>query len=63
MQICSEMFVRMLAVHCDKNNGNEITMNQATKINETKNVIFGPLLWETFLSIKAEVGMFTKLST
>ena len=34
---------------------------QARKIKEIRNVIFGLQLWETFLSGKAEVGMFTKL--
>ena len=49
------MFVRILAVYCDQNNSNEITMNgyQARKINEIRNVIFGLQLWETFLSVNA----------
>ena len=46
----------------DQNNSYQITMNgyQARKIKEIRNVIFGLQLWETFLSGKAEVGMFTK---
>ena len=32
---------------------------QARKINEMRNMIFGRQLWETFLSVKAEVEMFT----
>ena len=36
---------------------------QARKIIEMRNIIFGPQLWETFLSVNAEVGLFTKLST
>ena len=57
------MFVRMLTVHCDQNNSYEITINgfQGRKINEIRNVRLP--LWETFLSIKAEVWMFTKLNT
>ena len=49
----------------DQNNSYQITMNgyQARKITEIRNVIFGLQLWETFLRVKAEVGMFTKLST
>ena len=49
------MFVRILAVYCDQNNSNKITMNgyQARKINEIRNVIFGLQLWETFLSVNA----------
>ena len=35
---------------------------QARKINEIIYIIFCLQLWEIFLSIKAEVGMFTKLS-
>ena len=60
-----EMFVRMLTVHCDQNNSYEITINgfQVRNINEIRNAIFGCPLWETLLSVKAEVGMFTKLST
>ena len=59
------MFVRMLAVHSDQNDSYELTMSgyQARKINEIRNVIFGLQLWEAFLSVKAEVGMFIKLST
>ena len=55
----------MLAVHCDQNNIYEITMNgyQARQINEIRDVIFGLQIWENFLSIKAEVGMFTRLGT
>ena len=57
--------VRMLAVNCDQSDSYEITMNgyQTRKINEIRNVIFGLQLWDTFLSVKAEVGMFTKLIT
>ena len=60
-----EMFLIMLAVHCDQNSSNEINMNgyQARKINETRTVIFGLQPWETFHRVKVEVGMFTKLST
>ena len=59
------MFVRMLAVHSDQNDSYELTMSgyQARKINEIRNVNFGLQLWEAFLSVKAEVGMFIKLST
>ena len=38
----------MLTVHCDQNNSYEITINgfQVRKINEIRNVIFGPKnLW------------------
>ena len=43
----------------------EITMNgySARKINDIRNVIFGFQPWETFHIVKAEVGVFTKLST
>ena len=60
-----EMFVRMLTVNCDQNSSSEIIINgfQVRKINEIRNVIFGLQLWETFLSLEGEVGMFTKLST
>ena len=34
---------------------------QAREINEIRNVIFSFQLWDTFLSVKTEVGMFTKL--
>ena len=39
----TEMFVRMLTVHCDQNNSYEITINgfKVRKINEIRNVIFG----------------------
>ena len=59
------MFVRILNVLCDQNNSYEITISgfQVRKINEIRNVIFGPRYGETFLSVKAEVGMFTKWST
>ena len=48
-----------------KNNSYEITINgyQARKINKIRYVIFRFQLLEAFLSVKAEVGMFTKLST
>lgn len=46
-----EMFVRKLAVLGDEK-----------KIKTIKNVIFGFLVWETFLGFKANVGMSTKLS-
>ena len=38
------MFVRMLTVHCDQNNSYEITIIgfQVRKINEIRNIIFGP---------------------
>ena len=45
------MFVRTLAAPSDQNNSYEI-----------RNVIFSLQLWATFLSVKAKVGMFTKLS-
>ena len=53
------IFVRILAVHSDQNNSYEITMNghQGRKINEIRDVVFYFQLWETFLSIMAEVGM------
>ena len=59
------MFVRILAVYCDQNNSNEITMNgyQARKINEIRNAIFSLQLGETFLSVNAEAEMFSKYST
>ena len=40
------------------NNSYEITMNdyQARKIDEIRNVIFGLQLWETPLSVKAELS-------
>ena len=60
-----EMFARMLTVHCDQNDSYEITLNgflsQKNKRNKKRN--FRSPLWETFLSVKAQVGMFTKLST
>ena len=61
MRLQFEMFVRMLAVHRDLNNSHEITMNsyQARKINELRNVIVSLQLSETFLTVKAEVGIFT----
>ena len=48
-----------------QNNSYEMTMNgyQARKINEIRYVIFSLKLWEIFLSDKAQVGMFTMLST
>ena len=59
------MFVRKLTVHRDQNNSYEITINgfisQKHKRNKKRN--FQSPLWETFLSVRAEVGMFTKLST
>ena len=60
-----EMFVRMLAVHCDQDNSYAITMSwyQARKINELRNLILGLQLWETFPSVRAEVEMLNKLST
>ena len=53
------IFVRILAVHSDQNSSYEITMNghQGRKINEIRNEVFYFQLWETFLSIMAEVGM------
>ena len=55
----------MLTVHCDQNNSYEITTNgfQVRKINEIRTRNFRSPLWETFLSVKAEVGIFTKFST
>ena len=60
-----EMFAGMLTVHCDQNNSYEITINglQVRKIKRNKKRNFRSPLWETFLSVKAEVGMFTNLST
>ena len=59
------MSVRMVVVHYYQNNSYEITINgyQASKINEIRNIIFGLQPLENFLSVEAEVGMFTKLST
>ena len=37
-------------------------MNGARKTNDISNIIFGLQLWDIFLSVEAEVGMFTKLS-
>ena len=50
----------MLAAHRDQNDSYEIIMSayQVKKMNNIRNVIFGLHLWETFVSIKAEVGMF-----
>ena len=55
----------MLAVYCNQNNIDEITMNgyQVRKISKIRNLIFGLKIWETFLGVKAKVGMFTRLST
>ena len=52
-------------VSYNQNNSYEIAMNgyQARKINVIRNVIFGFQLWETLLSIKAKVGIFTMFST
>ena len=36
---------------------------QVRKINKIRKVNFFLQLWETFLNLNAEVGMFTKLST
>ena len=47
----------MLAIHCD----HEWLSSQ--KINEFRNVIFSFYLQETFISVKADVGIFTKVST
>ena len=61
-----KMFVRMLTVHCDQNNSYEITINgfQVRKIDEIRNVIFGLRYGKPSSALKkAEVGMFTKLST
>ena len=43
----------------------EISVNdyQDRKNNEIRNLIFSLQLWETFLSVKVEVGMFTKFGT
>ena len=46
----------------DQNSGYEITIN-GFQINEIRKRNFRSPLWETFLSVKAEVGMFIKLST
>ena len=61
----AEMFVRIMTVHCGQNNSYDITINgfQVRKINKIRKRNFRSPLWETFLSVKAEVGMFTKLST
>ena len=61
----TEMFVRMLTVHSDQNNSYEITINgfQVRKMIEMKKRNFRSTLWETFFSVKAEVGMLAKLST
>ena len=60
-----EMFVLMLTVHCDQNNSYQITANgfQVRNIIENKKRNFRSPPWETFLSVKVEVGVFTKLST
>ena len=57
--------IQKLHIFYQNNNSYEITMNgyQARKINEIINAIFGLQLWETFLSVMAEVRIFTKLST
>ena len=36
---------------------------KARKINKIINVTFGLQIWETFISVRDEVGMFTKFST
>ena len=56
------MSVRMVVVHYYQNNNYEISMNgyQASKINEIRDLIFGFQRWETFLSIEAEIVMFTE---
>ena len=61
----SEMFVRMLTVHCDYNNSYEITINgfQVRKINEIRNVIFGLRYGKPSLALRQKLGMFTKFST
>ena len=55
----------MLPVHWDQSDIYEITINgfasQKNKQNKKRN--YRSPLWETFLSLEAEVGMFTKLST
>jgi hypothetical protein len=55
----------MVAVHWDQNNSYEFFMNgyETRTIREIRNIIFGVQLWETFLGVKEEVLMFTKLST
>ena len=55
------MFVRMLTGHFDQNDSYEWFSRQKHKRNKKRN--FRSPLWETFLSVNAEVGMFTKLST
>ena len=55
----------ILKVHNDQNDSYEVNMNgyQARRIKEIRQISFGLQLWETFLRVKAEVGMFPKLST
>ena len=53
------MSVRMLTVHCDQNDSNEITVNGCQKNKRNKKRYFRSPLWETLLSDKAVVGMFT----
>ena len=62
---CVSVHVEVCNYVCEGGNGYEITINgyQARKINEIRGEIFSLQLWETFLTVKAEVGMFTKLST
>ena len=53
-----EMFVRMLALHCDENNSYEITMNcyQARKMTEIRNVIFGLHLLKPSSALRPKLG-------
>ena len=57
------MFIRMLNVLCDQNECSEIAINgyQVRKKKKKRHLWFP--LWKTFLRVKSEVGMFTKLST
>ena len=53
-----EMFVRILTVHCDQNNGYEITINgfQVRKINEIRNVIFGLPYGKPSSALRTKLG-------
>ena len=61
----TKIFKRKNPVGGGQNNSYEITINgfQVRKNKGNKKRNFRSPLWETFLSVKAEVGMFTKLST
>ena len=52
-----KMFVRMLTVHCDQNNGYEITINglQVRKINEIRNVIKKKGIFRLFSDLSIEL--------